>query len=156
TKAIGKLQLDATYSPVKRVSYSVDAARVEQRTDLDKLVIDLETNGTIDPEEAIRRSATILQQQLAIFVNLENDEVVEQVREEEEIDPFLGSPVHGLELTVRSVNCLRTENIFYLGNLNQRTGVEPLKTLNLCKKALAEVYGVLASPGLSLGMHLEN
>lgn len=156
TKAIGKLQLDATYSPVKRVSYSVDAARVEQRTDLDKLVIDLETNGTIDPEEAIRRSATILQQQLAIFVNLENDEVVEQVREEEEIDPILLRPVDDLELTVRSANCLKAENIYYIGDLIQRTEVELLKTPNLGKKSLTEIKDVLASRGLSLGMHLEN
>jgi len=156
TKAIGKLQLDATYSPVKRVSYSVDSARVEQRTDLDKLVIDLETNGTIDPEEAIRRSATILQQQLAIFVNLENDEVVEQVREEEEVDPILLRPVDDLELTVRSANCLKAENIYYIGDLIQRTEVELLKTPNLGKKSLTEIKDVLASRGLSLGMHLEN
>jgi DNA-directed RNA polymerase subunit alpha len=156
TKAIGKLQLDATYSPVKRVSYSVDSARVEQRTDLDKLIIDLETNGTIDPEEAIRRSATILQQQLAIFVNLENDEVVEQVREEEEIDPILLRPVDDLELTVRSANCLKAENIYYIGDLIQRTEVELLKTPNLGKKSLTEIKDVLASRGLSLGMHLEN
>ena len=156
TKSIGKLQLDATYSPVKRVSYSVESARVEQRTDLDKLVIDLETNGTIDPEEAIRRSATILQQQLAIFVNLENDEVVEQVREEEEIDPILLRPVDDLELTVRSANCLKAENIYYIGDLIQRTEVELLKTPNLGKKSLTEIKDVLASRGLSLGMHLEN
>ncbi|MEN9465159.1 MAG: hypothetical protein RL217_1340 [Pseudomonadota bacterium] len=156
TKAIGKLQLDATYSPVKRVSYSVESARVEQRTDLDKLVIDLETNGTIDPEEAIRRSATILQQQLAIFVNLENNEVVEQIRQEEEIDPILLRPVDDLELTVRSANCLKAENIYYIGDLIQRTEVELLKTPNLGKKSLTEIKDVLASRGLSLGMHLEN
>ncbi|ASP38287.1 DNA-directed RNA polymerase subunit alpha [Bacterioplanes sanyensis] len=156
TKAIGKLQLDATYSPVKRVSYSVDSARVEQRTDLDKLVIDLETNGTLDPEEAIRRSATILQQQLAVFVNLENEEVVEQAREEEEIDPILLRPVDDLELTVRSANCLKAENIYYIGDLIQRTEVELLKTPNLGKKSLTEIKDVLASRGLSLGMHLEN
>lgn len=156
TKAIGKLQLDATYSPVRRVSYSVESARVEQRTDLDKLIIDLESDGTIDPEEAIRRSATILQQQLAIFVNLENDEVVEQVREEEEIDPILLRPVDDLELTVRSANCLKAENIYYIGDLIQRTEVELLKTPNLGKKSLTEIKDVLASRGLSLGMHLEN
>ncbi len=156
TKAIGKLQLDATYSPVKRVSYSVESARVEQRTDLDKLVIDLETNGTIDPEEAIRRSATILQQQLAIFVNLENNEVVEQIRQEEEIDPILLRPVDDLELTVRSANCLKAENIYYIGDLIQRTEVELLKTPNLGKKSLTEIKDVLASRGLSLGMQLEN
>ena len=156
TKAIGKLQLDATYSPVKRISYSVDNARVEQRTDLDKLVLELETNGTIDPEEAIRRSATILQQQLAIFVDLENEEVVEQEKEEEEIDPILLRPVDDLELTVRSANCLKAENIYYIGDLIQRTEVELLKTPNLGKKSLTEIKDVLASRGLSLGMHLEN
>lgn len=156
TKAIGKLQLDATYSPVKRVAYGVENARVEQRTDLDKLVIDLETNGTIEPEEAIRRSATILQQQLAIFVDLENEEVVEQQKEEEEIDPILLRPVDDLELTVRSANCLKAENIYYIGDLIQRTEVELLKTPNLGKKSLTEIKDVLASRGLSLGMHLEN
>jgi len=156
TKAIGKLQLDATYSPVKRVSYTVDSARVEQRTDLDKLIIDLETNGTIDPEEAIRRSATILQQQLAVFVDLENEEVVAEERVEEEIDPILLRPVDDLELTVRSANCLKAENIYYIGDLIQRTEVELLKTPNLGKKSLTEIKDVLASRGLSLGMHLEN
>jgi DNA-directed RNA polymerase subunit alpha len=156
TKAIGKLQIDATYSPVQRISYSVDNARVEQRTDLDKLVIELETNGTIDPEEAIRRSATILQQQLAIFVDLENEDVVEQQKEEEEIDPILLRPVDDLELTVRSANCLKAENIYYIGDLIQRTEVELLKTPNLGKKSLTEIKDVLASRGLSLGMHLEN
>lgn len=156
TKAIGRLQLDATYSPVQRVSYSVDSARVEQRTDLDKLVIDLETNGTIDPEEAIRFSATILQQQLAAFVDLKSEELVEQSRVEEEIDPILLRPVDDLELTVRSANCLKAENIYYIGDLIQRTEVELLKTPNLGKKSLTEIKDVLASRGLSLGMHLEN
>ena len=155
-KEIGLMHLDATYSPVLKVSYSVDDARVEQRTDLDKLVIELETNGTIDPEEAIRRSATILQQQLAIFVDLENEEVVEQQKEEEEIDPILLRPVDDLELTVRSANCLKAENIYYIGDLLQRTEVELLKTPNLGKKSLTEIKDVLASRGLSLGMHLEN
>lgn len=156
TKAIGKLQLDATYSPVHRVAYNVESARVEQRTDLDKLIIDLETDGTLDPEEAIRRSATILQQQLAIFVNLEHDVAVEQEPEEEEIDPILLRPVDDLELTVRSANCLKAENIYYIGDLIQRTEVELLKTPNLGKKSLTEIKDVLASRGLSLGMRLEN
>ena len=156
TKAIGKLQLDATFSPVRRVAYNVESARVEQRTDLDKLIIDLETDGTLDPEEAIRRSATILQQQLAIFVNLEHDVVVEQEQEEEEIDPILLRPVDDLELTVRLANCLKAENIYYIGDLIQRTEVELLKTPNLGKKSLTEIKDVLASRGLSLGMRLEN
>lgn len=156
TRGLGKLQLDATYSPVRRVSYVVESARVEQRTDLDKLVIDLETNGTIDPEEAIRRAATILQQQLAIFVDLEKEKEPEPEDEREEIDPILLRPVDDLELTVRSANCLKAENVYYIGDLVQRTEVELLKTPNLGKKSLTEIKDVLASKGLSLGMRLEN
>lgn len=156
TRAIGRLQLDATYSPVHRVSYVVDAARVEQRTDLDKLVLDLETNGTIDPEEAIRRAATILQQQLAVFVDLESEKQEEAAEEEDEVDPILLRPVDDLELTVRSANCLKAENIYYIGDLVQRTEVELLKTPNLGKKSLTEIKDVLASRGLALGMRLDN
>ncbi|MDN3638465.1 DNA-directed RNA polymerase subunit alpha [Simiduia curdlanivorans] len=156
TRAIGRLQLDASFSPVKRLAYSVESARVEQRTDLDKLVLDLETNGTIEPEEAIRRAATILQQQLAVFVDLEGEKEAEPVRKEEEIDPVLLRPVDDLELTVRSANCLKAENIYYIGDLIQRTEVELLKTPNLGKKSLTEIKDILASRGLSLGMRLEN
>lgn len=156
TRAIGRLQLDASFSPVKRLAYSVESARVEQRTDLDKLVLDLETNGTIEPEEAIRRAATILQQQLAVFVDLEGEKEVEPTRKEEEIDPVLLRPVDDLELTVRSANCLKAENIYYIGDLIQRTEVELLKTPNLGKKSLTEIKDILASRGLSLGMRLEN
>jgi len=156
TRAIGRLQLDASYSPVKRLSYSVENARVEQRTDLDKLVLDLETNGTIDPEEAIRRSATILQQQLAVFVDLQSEKLAEPEEKEEEVDPILLRPVDDLELTVRSANCLKAENIYYIGDLIQRTEVELLKTPNLGKKSLTEIKDVLASRGLSLGLRLEN
>jgi DNA-directed RNA polymerase subunit alpha len=156
TRSIGRLQLDASYSPVQRVAYVVEAARVEQRTDLDKLIIDLKTNGTIDPEEAIRRAATILQQQLAVFVDLESESTSEPVNQEEEIDPVLLRPVDDLELTVRSANCLKAESIYYIGDLIQRTEVELLKTPNLGKKSLTEIKDVLASRGLSLGMRLEN
>lgn len=156
TKPIGRLQLDATYSPVVRVAYNVDAARVEQRTDLDKLVIELETKGTLDPEEAIRRSATILQQQVAAFVDLDHHAESEPEKEDDKIDPILLRPVDDLELTVRSANCLKAENIYYIGDLIQRTEVELLKTPNLGKKSLTEIKDVLASKGLSLGMVLEN
>jgi DNA-directed RNA polymerase subunit alpha len=156
TRAIGRLQLDASYSPVRRLSYQVESARVEQRTDLDKLVLDLETNGTIDPEEAIRRAATILQHQLAVFVDLEGEKESEPEQREEEIDPVLLRPVDDLELTVRSANCLKAENIYYIGDLIQRTEVELLKTPNLGKKSLTEIKDILASRGLSLGMRLEN
>jgi DNA-directed RNA polymerase subunit alpha len=156
TRAIGRLQLDATFSPIRRVAYVVESARVEQRTDLDKLVLDLETNGTIDPEEAIRRAATILQQQLAVFVDLQSESEAEAVVEEDEVDPILLRPVDDLELTVRSANCLKAENIYYIGDLVQRTEVELLKTPNLGKKSLTEIKDVLASRGLSLGMRLDN
>ncbi|MBH79728.1 MAG: DNA-directed RNA polymerase subunit alpha [Gammaproteobacteria bacterium] len=156
TRPIGVLRLDATYSPMRRVSYAVESARVEQRTDLDKLVLDLETNGTIDPEEAIRRAATILQQQLAVFVDLESEGEPITEETEDEIDPILIRPVDDLELTVRSANCLKAENIYYIGDLIQRTEVELLKTPNLGKKSLTEIKDVLASRGLSLGMRLEN
>ena len=156
TRAIGRLQLDATFSPVNRVSYVVESARVEQRTDLDKLVLDLETNGTLDPEEAIRRAATILQQQLAVFVDLEGEKAVEVEQRHDEVDPILLRPVDDLELTVRSANCLKAENIYYIGDLVQRTEVELLKTPNLGKKSLTEIKDVLASRGLSLGLRLDN
>lgn len=155
-KTIGRLQLDATFSPIYRVSYNVESARVENRTDLDKLVLDLETNGTIDPEESIRRAATILQQQLAVFVDLEGETTAEPEEDKEEIDPILLRPVDDLELTVRSANCLKAESIYYIGDLIQRTEVELLKTPNLGKKSLTEIKDVLASRGLSLGMRLEN
>ncbi|MBQ0755920.1 MAG: DNA-directed RNA polymerase subunit alpha [Amphritea sp.] len=157
SRTIGRLMLDATYSPVRLVSYVVESARVEQRTDLDKLVIDIESNGTIDPEECIRRAATILQQQLAVFVDLEGGkDQVNDEPEEPEIDPILLRPVDDLELTVRSANCLKAEQIYYIGDLIQRTEVELLKTPNLGKKSLTEIKDVLASKGLSLGMRLEN
>jgi len=156
SSAIGALSLDASFSPILRVSYTVDSARVEQRTDLDKLILDIETNGTVDPEETIRTAATILQQQLYAFVNLQSIEEAKPEIEEPEVDPILLRPVDDLELTVRSANCLKAENIYYIGDLIQRTEVELLKTPNLGKKSLTEIKDVLASHGLSLGVRLEN
>ena len=156
TRTVGKLLLDASYSPVVRMSYSVENARVEQRTDLDKLIIDLETNGTIAPEEAIRCAATILQHQLNVFVDLQSEIIAEPEEREDEIDPILLRPVDDLELTVRSANCLKAEDIYYIGDLIQRTEVELLKTPNLGKKSLTEIKDVLATRGLSLGLRLEN
>ena len=153
---IGRLQLDASYSPVIKVSYSVENARVEQRTNLDKLIIDLETNGTIDPEEAIKHAATILSDQLSSFVNLNVREAEAPEEKEPEIDPILLRPIDDLELTVRSANCLKAEQIYFIGDLIQRTEVELLKTPNLGKKSLTEIKDVLASKGLSLGIKLEN
>jgi DNA-directed RNA polymerase subunit alpha len=155
TRPIGQLQLDASFSPVYRVTYSVESARVEQRTDLDKLIMELETDGTLDPEEAIRMSATILQKQLSVFVDLECEVIAEQEVKAEEVDPVLMSPVDDLELTVRSANCLKAESIYYIGDLVQKTEVQLLKTPNLGKKSLTEIKDVLASRGLALGLRLE-
>lgn len=154
--SIGQLALDASFSPVRKVTYSVENARVNQRTDLDKLIIDLSTNGTIDPEEAIRRAATILREQLSVFVDLEAEASMEPKRAEAAIDPMLLRSVDDLELTVRSANCLKAENIFYIGDLILRTEAELLKTPNLGKKSLNEIKDVLASRGLSLGMRIDN
>jgi DNA-directed RNA polymerase subunit alpha len=155
-RPIGVLQLDASFSPVFRVTYNVESARVEQRTNLDKLIIDIETNGTVDPEDAIRQAAGILQDQLSVFVALQGKEDEQPEEQESEIDPILLRPVDDLELTVRSANCLKAESIYYIGDLIQRTEVELLKTPNLGKKSLTEIKDVLASHGLSLGMRLEN
>ncbi len=155
-RAIGRLLVDASFSPVVRIAYDVESARVEQRTDLDKLVLDMETNGTLDPEEAIRRASTILAEQLDAFVELRDIKEVEQVEEKPLFDPILLRPVDDLELTVRSANCLKAEAIQYIGDLVQRAEVELLKTPNLGKKSLTEIKDVLASRGLSLGMRLEN
>ena len=156
---VGTLHLDASFSPVLRVAYQVESTRVAQRTNLDKLIIDLETNGTIDPKETIKLATTIIHDQLSVFVDFK--EVSEQLRVEytspdESIDPVLLRPVDDLELTVRSANCLKAENIFYIGDLIQRTEVELLKTPNLGRKSLTEIKDILALKGLSLGMRLEN
>jgi len=153
---IGTLKLDASFSPILRVTYKVESARVEQRTNLDKLIIELETNGTIDPESAIRTAASILLDQLSVIVNLEGNVETEVKLEKNEIDPILLRPVDELELTVRSANCLKAENIFYIGDLIQKNETELLKTPNLGKKSLTEIKEVLASRGLSLGLRLEN
>ncbi len=156
-QTIGRVKLDASFSPVRRVSYDVQSARVEQRTNLDKLILEIETNGTIDPEDAVRDAATILRSQLAVFVDLEAEEAeIATAAHEPQIDPILLRPVDDLELTVRSANCLKAESIYYIGDLIQRTEVELLKTPNLGKKSLTEIKEVLASRGLALGMRLEN
>ena len=159
TKSIGRIVLDASFSPVKRVSYTVESARVEQRTDLDKLVVEIETNGAITAEDAVRASAKILVEQLAVFAQLENSEIAafnEPQSRNTQFDPILLRPVDELELTVRSANCLKAENIYYIGDLIQRTETELLKTPNLGRKSLNEIKEVLASRGLTLGGRLEN
>jgi DNA-directed RNA polymerase subunit alpha len=157
SKTIGNIVLDASYSPVRRVSYTVESARVEQRTDLDKLVMQIETNGVISPEEAIRQSARILIDQLSVFASLEGSESTSEMPSRSpQVDPILLRLVDDLELTVRSANCLKAENIYYIGDLIQRSENELLKTPNLGRKSLNEIKEVLASRGLTLGMKLEN
>lgn len=159
-KSIGRIVLDASFSPVKRVSYTVESARVEQRTDLDKLVLEIETNGAVTAEDAVRASAKILVEQLAVFAQLEGNELAAfdapVQRSSQQFDPILLRPVDELELTVRSANCLKAENIYYIGDLIQRTENELLKTPNLGRKSLNEIKEVLASRGLTLGMRLES
>jgi DNA-directed RNA polymerase subunit alpha len=159
TKSIGRIVLDASFSPVRRVSYTVESARVEQRTDLDKLVLEIETNGAVSAEDAVRSSAKILVEQLAVFAQLEGSELAAfdapVQRSSQQFDPILLRPVDELELTVRSANCLKAENIYYIGDLIQRTENELLKTPNLGRKSLNEIKEVLASRGLTLGMRLE-
>ncbi len=153
---IGSLRVDASFSPILKVSYNDESARVEQSTNLDRLIMELETKGTVDSEESVRYAARILHDHLTVFVDLEGTEEPEAEDEEPEFDPVLLRPVDDLELTVRSANCLKAENIFYIGDLIQRTEVELLKTPNLGRKSLTEIKDVLASKGLSLGMRLEN
>ena len=156
SRPIGSIVLDASFSPVKRVSYAVESARVEQRTDLDKLVVDVETNGVIEPEEAIRYAARVLVDQLMMFADLKGTPIQAEQSKTPPVDPILLRPVDDLELTVRSANCLKAENIYYIGDLIQRTETELLKTPNLGRKSLNEIKEVLASRGLTLGMKLEN
>jgi DNA-directed RNA polymerase subunit alpha len=155
-RSVGSILLDASFSPVRRVSYAVESARVEQRTDLDKLIMDIETNGAIDPEEAVRYAATILVEQLSVFADLKGIPTQIEEKKATQIDPILLRPVDDLELTVRSANCLKAENIYYIGDLIQRTETELLKTPNLGRKSLNEIKEVLASRGLTLGMKLES
>ena len=160
SKSIGRIVLDASFSPVSRVSYSVENARVEQRTDLDRLVMEIETNGAISAEDAVRASSKILVEQLAVFAQLEGDALTgimsAPTASSQSFDPILLRPVDELELTVRSANCLKAENIYYIGDLIQRTENELLKTPNLGRKSLNEIKEVLTSRGLTLGMKLES
>ena len=153
---IGHLMIDASFSPIFKVSYVVESARVEQRTDLDKLIMDVETNGVVDAEQAIRDAARILMGQLSVFANLESELTEVEVQQAPQIDPVLLRPVDDLELTVRSANCLKAENIYYIGDLIQRHENDLLKAPNLGRKSLNEIKDILATKGLSLGMKVDN
>lgn len=153
---IGALRLDASFTPIRRVSYSVDRARVEQRTDLDKLILDVETNGSVEPAEAVRQAARTLHDQLSVFVDFEANEQTQTSAGSSQVDPFLLKPIDDLDLTVRSTNCLKAENIHFVGDLVQRSETELMKTPNLGKKSLTEINDVLSGHGLELGMSLDN
>lgn len=155
-RPIGRLQIDASFCPVRRVAYSVDAARVEQRTNLDKLVLDIETNGTVAVDEAVRQAAQTLHEQLSVFGDFKSRDLAESEKEKGGVSPLLLRPIDDLELTVRSANCLKAESIYYIGDLVQKTEVELLKTPNLGKKSLTEIKDVLGAKGLALGTKLEN
>jgi len=155
-KNIGVMSLDASFSPIRQVTYAVESARVEQRTDMDRLILEIETNGTVDPESVVRQAATFLHQQLSTFVDLKEPVATQKDQEESDHDTILLMSVDDLELTVRSANCLKAENINFIGDLVQRTETELLKTPNLGKKSLTEIKTVLAQRGLSLGMRVEN
>ena len=150
--AIGILRLDASYSPMRRVMYTVENTRVENRTDLDKLILDIESNGTITPEEAITRAATILQQQLSVFVNQEEAAQITSPKPKQEVDPILFRPIDDLQLSVRAMNCLKAEEIKSIGELVHRKKSDLLKTPNLGKKSLKEIEEALASKGLAMDM----
>ncbi|MCF6288426.1 MAG: DNA-directed RNA polymerase subunit alpha [Proteobacteria bacterium] len=156
TRSIGSLDLDASYCPVRRVSYEVENARVEQRTNLDKLILSIDTDGSVTAEEAIQLAAKVLIEQMAVFVDFEMSAPVEEESEEEKLNPILLKPIDELELTVRSANCLKAENIQYIGDLIQRNEVDLLKTPNLGKKSLNEIKAVLAEMGLNFGVRIEN
>jgi DNA-directed RNA polymerase subunit alpha len=156
TRPVGHIALDASFSPISRVSYAVESARVEQRTDLDKLIMDIETNSAIDPEEAIRYAARILVDQLSVFAALEGTPAPVEKPQAPKVDPMLLRPVDDLELTPRSSNCLKAQSIHYIGDLIQNTEADLLRTPNLGRKSLNEIKQVLAEHGLSLGMKLEN
>lgn len=156
SRPIGQLVLDASFCPVKRVSYDVDNARLHQKTNLDKLTLDIDTDGSISAEDAVRTAARILVEQMAIFIDFKIETTVEEKEEVEKLNPILLKPIDELELTVRSANCLKAENIQYIGDLIQRTEVELLKTPNLGKKSLNEIKAVLSEMGLTLGVRLEN
>jgi len=157
---IGTIPIDAIYSPIKKVNFTVRNARVGQRTDYEKLILEVWTDGSIRPEDAVAVAARILQDQLSIFINFEDEgEEVHEVETREEkpkINENLNKTISELELSVRAANCLRSANIRYIGELVQKTEADMLKTKNFGRKSLNEIKQILSEMGLSLGMKLDN
>jgi DNA-directed RNA polymerase subunit alpha len=151
---IGLIPIDSIYSPVRRVSYRVEPTRVGQVTDYDKLLLTLETNGSVTPEDAVALAARILQDQLQLFINFDEPQAVrtEEVQDDLPFNRNLLRKVDELELSVRSANCLKNDNIVYIGDLVQKTEQEMLRTPNFGRKSLNEIKEVLSSMGLGLGM----
>jgi len=156
SEIIGSMKLDASFSPIKRVSFNVESARVEQKVNLDRLNITIETNGSVSAEEAVKRAATILQDQLSSFVELEAVEEEPPQPTSDDFPSIYLSAVDELELTVRSANCLKAEQIYYIGDLIEKTELELLRTPNLGRKSLNEIKEVLNEKGLELGTEIEN
>ena len=156
-RAVGFLLVDASYSPIRRVATRVENARVSQKTNYDKLIMEIETNGSLTPEEAIGAAANIIQDQLAVFSDFSalEDETAEDA-EDTGIDEVLAQPIDHLDLSVRSMNCLKSDDIFRVGDLVQRSEQEMLRTPNFGRKSLTEIKEVLENMGLGLGMKLES
>ena len=159
TMPIGTIPIDALFSPVRKVNYTVTNARVGQVTDYDKLTLEVWTNGSVKPQDAVAYAAKILKEQLTIFINFEETEETSYVQgtsEEEPLNENLFRSVDELELSVRSANCLQNANITLIGELVQRTEQDMLKTKNFGRKSLKEIKEILANMGLSLGMKIDN
>ena len=155
-QVVGGLLLDASFSPIKRVSYNVENTRVGKRADLDKLILKLETNGTVTADEIISEAASTLYSQLDVFINLQEIEAIKQESAAVEVEEVLMKPVDELDLTVRSANCLKSEKIYYIGDLVKRTEMDLMRTPNLGKKSLTEIKTLLANLDLKLGMEVAN
>lgn len=156
-RAVGFLLLDASYSPIRRVATRVENARVSQKTNYDKLIMEIETNGSISPEEAIGEAAKIIQAQLEVFADFEAlEEETGAEAADTGIEDVLAQPIEHLDLSVRSMNCLKSDDIFRVGDLVQRTEQEMLRTPNFGRKSLTEIKEVLENMGLELGMKLDN
>lgn len=159
--AIGQIPIDAIFTPIKKIQYVVSQARVGQQTDYDKLTLEIETDGSLKPENALAYAAKILKDQMTIFINFDEEDaepeiLTDSIKDSEPLNPFLDKPVEDLELSVRSANCLKNADINFIGDLAQKTDQEMLKTKNFGRKSLNEIKALLAEMDLTLGMKFEN